>query len=475
MIEKSSIPKLIVLNSAVASPIATTRLFSPTTGSDVLAVNGVGVYQPTPGSGSPTAASAASVTSAQYIEVIKRRNTAGDKSPLPPRHYERSGLISLNCHSGLEWSGAPAEAGTSQAFVIGAPHGTVGAITPLDTTRYTFVVVADGAKTDKIYGPNTQPTLNVTKLFGDFGVDAELQTLTTDQQARDYIVSALVDKHNVLSSNQGDTLSIAVAIATDPTNVGTAVAYDLAAVTALTVGDYFIIGYNTDGTAVRMVLTVDSKNALLAMINTANTKAGVVTSSIVTYAMPSSINQTTLGATGVAGGQGASLVRIDMFGLITVDIDDAFYNDTFSTKRRLTVGLDPDSGFDSTVYIAEASAPMVGSGYGSEIKQWYKNVEHYGQYTSSKDYGAMHIAYPDDINESGYYDVYSLYYCNNRSSNGGNPTTSNRRLIIAVPNFTIGDATTNNFFTGVANTQKAALEAIINPFVARVGLPNVNL
>mgnify|MGYP003637830274 FL=1 len=150
MIEKSSIPKLIVLNSAVALPTAATRLFSPTTGSDVLATNGVGVYQPTPGSGSPTASSAASVAGAQYIEVIKRRNTAGDKSPLPPRHYERSGLISLNCHSGLEWSGAPAEAGTSQAFVIGAPHGTVGAITPLDTTRYTFVVVADGAKTDKI-------------------------------------------------------------------------------------------------------------------------------------------------------------------------------------------------------------------------------------------------------------------------------------------------------------------------------------
>jgi hypothetical protein len=473
MIEKTSVPKIIVLNSAVAIPTAGTRLFSTTTGADVLAVNGVGVYEPVAGSSSPKASNATTAATTQYIELIKRRDTSGDKSPLPPRHYERSGLIDLDCLNGLQWSGAAAETPTSHSILVGNVHGAVGAIMPVDNATYTFVVTADDAKSDKIYGKSITPTLNVTRTFGEFGVDAELATLDSTQQARDYLISALVDKHNVMSSNQGDVLSIAVTIATNVSNLGGAVKYNVTELTALTVGSQLVIGYNTNGSPVRMNLTADNKAALLALLAAANTKAGVTTASIVTYAMPSASNAG-LGAA-LAGGQGLNNARIDMFGLIAVDIADAYYSDIYSSKRRITAGFDISSGFDSTLFVQEASQANTGTGYGANIKQWYADTQHYNQYTSSKNYGALHVAYPDDINTAGYYDVYTLNYCNNIISTGGFPATSPLKLIVVIPNFTVGSAANNAFYTGTANPQKAAFQAIMNAFVARAGKPAVTL
>jgi hypothetical protein len=478
MIEKQSVDKLIILNSAVALPAGGSRLFDPATGADVLAMNGVGVFESVAGSGSPKATTATTAATAQYIEIIKRRDTTGDKSPLPPRHYERSGLISLNCISGLEYSGATAETGTSQSYVIGAPHGVVGAVTPLDDTAYTMVIVADGAKTDKLYGSYTQPTLSVTKKFADFGVSPGLTGFTSTQEVRDYILSSIVDRHNVLSSGQGDTMSIAVAVATLKSSVSElngATSYNATALGNLTVGDYLTIGYNHDNSAVRMMITSDNKAALIAIVAAANAKSGQTTAAIVQYALPTALNVAAMTAAKTAGGQGLNEERIDMMGFVTVDIEDAFYSETFSGKRRITIGLDPDSGFDSSVFVQEASVPKAGTGYGVDIKQWYKNVEHYKQYTSSKDYGAMHIAYPDDIVTSGFYDVYSLYYCSNRSSNGGTPVTSPKRVIVAIPNFTVGDSASNSFYTGSANPQKGAFQTIMTAFVNRVGLPAVAL
>jgi hypothetical protein len=472
MIEKASVDKIIILNKDVALPTAGDRLFNPATAGDVLPIKGVGIYEPVPGSGSPEATTGSST---RYIEVIKRRDTTADSSPLPDRFYERSGLISLDCIHGLEWSGAKAALGTSQSVLVGAPAGEAGQIEVIDNIEYSMVIVADGYKTDQIYGHNTIPTLHITETFEEFGVSPGLTTYGSDEQARDFIIQKIVDKHNVLSSSQGDVLSVAVAIATDVSSLGGATAYNTTALTALPVGSQLTIGYNHDSTPVNLLLTTDVKNALLALLAAANAKAGVTTASIVQYALPSALNQTALGASKTAGGQGVNNARVEFFGLVAIDVEEAYYDETFSRKRNIRVGLNPDGGFGSSTYVKEASVADMGTGSGKYIKQWYKNVEHYSQYLSAKDYGAMHIAYPDDIVESGMYDVYSLYYCSNRTSNSGNPVIMPKRLIMCVPNFTVGDASTNSFYTGTANPQKAAVEAIMNTFVNRVGLPSVSL
>lgn len=476
MIEKASIDKLIVLKSGVTLASGNTRLFNPATGADGLSVSQAGIFTPVAGSGSPQVpANSTAVAGVNYIEVIKRRNTTGDKSPLPDRFYERSGLISTDCIHGLEWSGATAETGTSQSILVGAPDAAADAITPTDNTTYTFVITADGKKTDKIYGKNTVPTLSVTQSFGEFGVSPDLVNFTTTQQARDYLISSIINKHNVLSSNQGDVLSIGVAISTTNVNFAGALNYSLTAINALTVGSQLTIGYNDNNSPVNVLLTADVKNALVALLTEANAKSGLTSASIVAYAMPTAANITALGISETAGGQGVGLPRIDMFGLIAVDIEDAFYDETFSHKRRLNLGLDTTQGFTTATYVKEASPAKVSTGIGADILQWYKNIEHYKQYTSSKDYGALHIAYPNDIEEGGYYDVYSLYYCNNRQSTGGFPAMSPRRLVVAIPNFTVGDAASNVFYTGTANPQKAQFETYMNSFVSKVGLPAVSL
>jgi hypothetical protein len=85
------------------------------------------------------------------------------------------------------------------------------------------------------------------------------------------------------------------------------------------------------------------------------------------------------------------------------------------------------------------------------------------------------LSYPDDINTGGYYDVYSLYYGANRVATTGGVSVSPKRIVVSIPNFTIGDAGSNAFFTGVLNPQKTAFEAIMNSFVGTAGLPAVNI
>jgi hypothetical protein len=358
---------------------------------------------------------------------------------------------------------------------LGAPEGSLDAIPVLDSTPYTMVIVGDGEKTDKRYGTSTLPTLSVSKTFGDFGVSPGLTAITTDQQARDYIVQGIVDKHNVLSSNQGDVLSIALAICTDNANVGAATAYDIAAITAMTTDDNLIIGYNADASPVNMVLSVENKAAIIAVLTAANTKAGVLTASVLQYAMPTPLITAALGSTAIAGAAGVGLARADMIGILTVSIEEAYYDENYSNKRSLKIGLDPDSGFSGSVYVQESSMATVGSGQGVNIKQWHDNLNHYDQYTSGKSYDAVHISYPDDINTGGYYDVYSLYYGANRVATTGGVSVSPKRIVVSIPNFTIGDAGSNAFFTGVLNPQKTAFEAIMNSFVGTAGLPAVNI
>jgi hypothetical protein len=381
MVEKSPFSKMIVFNSTVASPVVGDRLYSPTTAAHILPKNSVGVFTPVAGSASPVAVDAATAATSRFLEIIKRRDESGDRSPLPKRAYERSREITLDGLAGEAWSGAPAELESSQSFILGAPEGSLDAIPVLDSTPYTMVIVGDGEKTDKRYGTSTLPTLSVSKTFGDFGVSPGLTAITTDQQARDYIVQGIVDKHNVLSSNQGDVLSIALAICTDNANVGAATAYDIAAITAMTTDDNLIIGYNADASPVNMVLSVENKAAIIAVLTAANTKAGVLTASVLQYAMPTPLTTAALGSTAIAGAAGVGLARADMIGILTVSIEEAYYDENYSNKRSLKIGLDPDSGFSGSVYVQESSMATVGSGQGVNIKQWHDNLNHYDQYT----------------------------------------------------------------------------------------------
>jgi hypothetical protein len=93
MVEKSPFSKMIVFNSTVASPVVGDRLYSPTTAAHILPKNSVGVFTPVAGSASPVAVDAATAATSRFLEIIKRRDESGDRSPLPKRAYVLGKLL----------------------------------------------------------------------------------------------------------------------------------------------------------------------------------------------------------------------------------------------------------------------------------------------------------------------------------------------------------------------------------------------
>lgn len=480
MVQQRSTEKVIVLKLGTAQLAAGTRLYAPATANNNLAMSGFSIFTPVAGSGNAVATSSANVilpaqNPSKTINIIQRRNTLGDKSPLGMRPYEQTGLINLNCMNGVAYAGSAAALPVSNSWYIGAPVGNTSTIVPTDSTIYALKVAGHGYRTDQLYGHSIVPVVISNITSPDFTSDPAFATLVAVAEQRDYLLQQVATDFNTKSAKAGDSLAVCLAIASDDANIGAANSYSVAQITALTPGDSITLGYTRSNQAINLTITTERKEAILAMLAKIIADFTVTDPLIVSYALPTASNVSALGATAVAGFAGTTLERVDMLGFLALDREQAYYDEITQTKRRIRVGVS-DTGFGVNVTPVETSKPTEAVGHSDTVKLFYEDTENYRSYTSAKKWGAQSVSFPNEVVDGGFYDAYTLDYCLNRQGNSGSPKVSPLSATVFIPNTEIGNAASNPFYTnGVVNPQKTYFEGIINGFVGLKGIASVEL
>lgn len=457
MITKHEVEKIIVVRPATAVPTATNRLFHATNYTHNLAVGGFGAYVDTAGSGNPTATTGADWTSNYLgipIRFIQRRDTSNDPAPLPERQFEQSQYIHNNCDLKMTIAGEAFSTPSISSWLIGDVSGNVGQIEVASNNPYKLQATSHGWRTDMVHSPYNLPTVIGSWTSLNWAIHP---TATTTVRQRDYTVQALVRNFNIQASHGMNKTSFAIAISSAG-GVGTTVAAAIAG----GAGSTIVIGADQDCTNINMLVTDERLAALVALeaslIANYGILAGVAT--IVPYRLPEDCT------TGVLAGTTATA---DMIFVMAIDEQLATYDEIPNTKRKIDVSLDQSiDGF--AVDRRPISNPDEGAGQSRNLRLMYNNVEHYKQYSSSRTWGANHVAYPDEILDNEVYDIYNIAHCHSRTANSGTDATSSLLTTIALvhTNRTIG---VSPFSTGIANPQKTYLEAILNALGNAYGVP----
>lgn len=221
-----------------------------------------------------------------------------------------------------------------------------------------------------------------------------------------------------------------------------------------------------------------SASATAAVITVTSDRYGVSGNSItMAYTDGGTVGATLSGAT-LTGGAGVEVAgagdsEADMIFLVAMDDETAYYDEVPNTRRRLQVSVNEGNDLP-TVQRVEITLPNEGEGDSRRLRLMYENEEHYRSYTSSKSWGANHVAYSDEILDGEVYDIYTIHHCHNRTSSTGSPTTSPHTTTIAIVN-TERAATASTFSSNGVNPQKTYIESVINAVADYYGMANVNL
>ena len=427
MIQKSAVEKLIVVRPGVAVPAQDSRLYNTTTGVLVPAVGSIGFYTDTAGSGNPVRFNPATYAGEPF-KIIQVRDQSRDASVLPQRTLEESQYIHGNCSAGIMLGAEGYSAGSNSSWVFGAPNGSTSGVIPIDSNLlYKAQATANGWKTDMYHSIYNSPTITGRFLSPEWSST----TISTEVNRRDYTVKALVRDFNMNSATGLNNFALALAIDTAGT---TSTGYTLASIIAAGAGVTYVIGYENNCQPVRMLVDEARLKAITDLEALLLANFGVVagTAKIAIYAMPENCST----AAEVAGDGNA---EADMMFVIAIDEKEAAYDYVVSQKVRLDVG----------------------EGSGRLLKLWYENVEEYNSYTSSRSWGANHVAYGNEVLENERYDIFTISHCHNRTATSGMPSQSPLMTAIAVVN-TAAPIGTTPFSTGVVNPQKTYVQAVIN-------------
>jgi hypothetical protein len=463
MINKSNTEKVIVVRPGVAVPTAGDRLYNPTTTVFNQAVGSIGAYVDVAGSGNPAAVNPATYAGEQ-IRFIQVRDTSGDRLPLPPRYLETSQYIHGNCAFGLELAGQAYESSSDNAWTLGAPNAaTTGKITIDSFKDYVLQASARGYRSDMYSGIHTSITSEGRFTSPDWSAG----TITTEVNRRDYTVKAIVADFNQKNSGKR-TNQVALAIAIDTAGT-TSTGPTLASIIAGGAGVNVVIGYQNDCKPVNMRVTEGRLQAITDLEARLVADFGIVAgvAKIAPYALPQ--NQCGAGIDGAGNGDATA----DMIFTIAIDENQAYYDEIPNTKKRIDVGFNEGSlvGTVSKTLISSAKE-LKGSARSLQIE--FENEENYRAYTSSKPWGANHVAYPNEILSGEVYDIYTLEFCHNRSASNGSPSYSPHRLNIALVH-TERPVAASTFSTGAVNPQKTYVEAVLNAIGSHYNLETVNL
>jgi hypothetical protein len=446
MISKHSQTKYFILDPTVAAPGVGSDLY---TGAGVLnlAVGSAGLYGPNPGSGNHVEVGAGGPGSA--FQIIQRRDTSQDRSPLYNRPFEQSDWINAFCSEGIIIDQSNAALGSNDSHLVG-DASAAGSIVPADLTTYQIQVSGHGDRTDWYNGGYNTPTI-----FGFYTTpDFSLTTLTVPQQ-RDTIVAELA-----LDVNDNKTQQMAFAVAIE--SAGTAAGSGAVLVSDLgdgtvAVGSTVIIGYDKQGQPHQFVLTVEMQESFAAL-DVRLTALGFATALVVPYVVSGTTNAPAPAVAPVAGTTNVC----DMIYVMALDEGKAAYDFRMQTKRRVEVGL--VSGLDN-VPQERISVGSEGQGYGHQLDIQYRMHNRYEETNRSRmPYESYHLEFPNAFLPNAFYDYFVIEHCDGRTASSGMPSVNKFTTIIAVVNFTIGDATSNPFFTGVANTQRTYIRNMLNLF-----------
>lgn len=441
MVSISDVEKIIVTRSGAAAPLAGASLFDPTTGVFNGAVGGLGAYIDQAGSGNPVAVTTGSYAG-EPIRFIQVRDTSNDRTPLPNRYLEQSQYIHGNCQFGMEIAGQPVVAPSVNSWLLGAPNAQVadtGKVSVSSLNTYVLNATSHGYRTDMYNSLYNMPTS-----YGRFeSPDWATTSVTTEAARRDYTIQNLVaDFNRKNSGSQWSQYGFAVAISTADVAAGIDVG-------SVTVNSTITIGYDKGCKPVNVLVTPERKAALDALA--AHLDALTYTNaSIVPY------NVSPNCGSGVAAGTSTS----DMIFIVAIDEELAYYDEIPNTKRRLEVSLNEGSLIPSVAKTL-ITEPSEGQGQARNLRLDYINEEHYRSYTSSREWGANHVAYPDEIDLSKTYNIYTITHCHTRSATSGLPSVSPHRTVIAVPS---DDATMKNY-----------VESVVNAVATYYGYPTVTL
>jgi hypothetical protein len=107
----------------------------------------------------------------------------------------------------------------------------------------------------------------------------------------------------------------------------------------------------------------------------------------------------------------------------------------------------------------------------------YKANEAYNQAARPQPYMSYYVQFPNQIVETGYYDLFYIEHCHQRLATSGMPAIMPHTTVIAVPNTTLGGSLAINSFydAGGANPQRAAILNVLNNFNTNFNLGNPTL
>ena len=138
MISKHSQTKYFILDPNAPIATGSSTLYN---GAGVLnlGVGSAGFYGPVPGSGNHVEVATAPAGPGSAFQIIQRRDTSQDKSPLYNRPFEQSDWINAFCSEGIILDQANAAFGSNDSHLIG-DASAAGSIVPADLTTYQIQV-----------------------------------------------------------------------------------------------------------------------------------------------------------------------------------------------------------------------------------------------------------------------------------------------------------------------------------------------
>jgi len=447
MISKHSQTKYFILDPAGAAAGVGSSLYNAA-GVLNLAVNSTGLYGPVPGSGNHVEVGAGGPGSA--FQIIQRRDTSLDKSPLYSRPFEQSDWINAFCSEGIIIDQSNAALGSNDSHLIGDGSAT-GSIIPGDLTTYQIQVSGHGDRTDWFNGGYNTPTVMGFYTSPDFS----LGTLTTLQQ-EDTIVAELA---LAVNNNKSQQMAFAVCIDSAGTSPGSgAVLVSSLGDGTVAVGTAVTIGYDKTGNVHSFVLTAEMAQSFAAL-DARLTALAFATALVVPYVVSGTTNAPSTAVAPVAG----TTNDCDMIYVMALDEGQAAFDFRMQTKRRVEVGL--VSGLDNVVQ-ERISVGSEGQGYGHQLNIQYQMNNRYEETNRSRmPYESYHLEFPNAFKANAFYDYFVIEHCDGRSASSGMPSVNRNTTIIAVVNTTIGTAATNPFFgSATALAQRTYLFTMLNLF-----------
>lgn len=472
MMTKHSQMKVIVLKPCVDPttadvvapaeiPATGERLYNTTTDALNITDGFGGFYEEFPNSGNPEAIDTATGATSP-MKFIQNRDTTMDPASLYQRPLEESQWISPQCFLGVKISQLNASLPVNNMILAGQDASTGSVAVPvLDEFTYRIQVSGHGDREDLYNSVYNTPTV-----FGTYTSPDWTATAYTAAQSRDITIQSLMYNFN------GNNQNIAVGIClSEVASNGSILLTGVINPATFANGAKVIVGYTLAGQAV----TIKMDNAIREAFTALDIALGTGTFYLRPYVLAGTPAITaaapyTVGVIPVAG----TTANVENFAMLAIDEGQANFDYRINTKRRITLGL--LKGFDSVLQ-ETVSNPEEGMGLGRQLSIMYKANEQYNQTARPQPYMSYHVAFPNEILENGYYDLFFIEHCHQRMSTSGMPAIMPHTTVIACVNHTLGGSALINpyYVAGASTDQKTYLVDALNNFDTTFNLGNAAL